>query len=125
MIYFCGRIIIGINIIPINIVHKTYNILVLLVTASSEDIKERLRGRHHEMIGEDYVRAIKLELVGKFVELNKKSYDKAQKYYTEHATNFKDIVFDFKEKENPQRSPRRGRSKEINVNKTRKRSHKH
>ena len=91
--------------------NKKYNILVLLVTASPEDIKERLRGRHHEMIGENYVRAIKLELVDKFVKLNKKAFDKAQKYYTDHAAEFKDIVFSFEEQENPQRSPRRARSR--------------
>ena len=111
------------DIIPLIRAHnKKYKILVLLITADSEAIKDRLRGRHHAMIGENYVRAIKLELVEKFIELNKKSYDKAHKYYTEHATDFKDIVFDFKEKDNPPRSPRRTRGK-IHVNKTRKRSH--
>jgi hypothetical protein len=91
--------------------NKKYNILVLLVTASPEDIKKRLRGRHHEMIGENYVRAIKLELVDKFVNLNKKAFDKAQKYYTDHAAEFKDIVFSFEEQENPQRNQRSARSR--------------
>jgi broad-specificity NMP kinase len=111
------------DIIPLIRAHKqVYNIVVLLVTASPEDIKERLRGRHHAMISEGYLRAIKYELVEKFVELNERAFHAAKEYYKKHKRDYQDITFDFVEKHNPQRSPRKSRSRVRSPN-HRSRSH--
>lgn len=61
---------------------KKYKVLVILIKADEEEIKERIRGRHKEMLAENnsYVRAINPKLTKMFLEQNKDGYDLFKKY---------------------------------------------
>jgi tRNA A37 N6-isopentenylltransferase MiaA len=61
----------------------TYNIITILVEASIEDIKQRIKKRHNEMLKEGYIRSIGLPLVEKFVKENKEGFIKAKEYFEE------------------------------------------
>jgi hypothetical protein len=92
---------------------KKYKVLVILVKAEEDEIKERIRGRHKEMLAENnsYVRAINPKLTKMFLEQNKEGFDLFKKYikdgafekeYPKSIYSVKD--FAFAEIKNPKRS---------------------
>jgi GTPase SAR1 family protein len=92
---------------------KKYKVLIILIKAEEEEIKERIRGRHREMLAENnsYVRAINPKLTKMFLEQNKEGYDLFKKYikdgtfereYPETIYSVKD--FAFAEITNPKRT---------------------
>jgi hypothetical protein len=92
---------------------KKYKILVILVKAEEDEIKERIRGRHKEMLAENnsYVRAINPKLTKMFLEQNKEGFDLFKKYIKDGVfekeyptTIYSDKDFAFAEIRNPKRS---------------------
>jgi dephospho-CoA kinase len=97
----------------------TYNIITILVEAPVEDIKQRIKKRHDNMLKEGYIRSIGLSLVEKFVKENKEGFIKAKKYFEEDNyihniknSNYTSDKFSFHIIQNPT----------VGGNKTRKRS---
>lgn len=100
------------DIMPVLERHKDhkYLIKVILVTAEEDVIKERIRGRHKEMLSENvpYIRAINPKLTKGFIEDNKIGFDKAEAYFktsnyknTTSNTPYSSADFEFIEVENP------------------------
>ena len=58
-----------------------YTIIVIHITATEEEIKQRIRQRHLKMIDEGYLRAIKLSLVSHFMKENANGYDAVKTAY--------------------------------------------
>jgi adenylate kinase family enzyme len=56
---------------------RNYRIYVLLITASDEEIKQRIYGRHQAMLHEGFLRAINptLYMINRFIEQNKEAFD--------------------------------------------------
>jgi dephospho-CoA kinase len=67
----------------------SYNIITILVEAPIEDIKQRVKKRHNEMLKEGYIRSIGLPLVEKFVKENKEGFEKAKEYFENNKYNSK------------------------------------
>jgi broad-specificity NMP kinase len=91
---------------------KKYKVLVILIKAEEEEIKERIRGRHREMLAENnsYVRAINPKLTKMFLEQNKEGYDLFKKYIKDGIFEreyprsiYSDKDFAFAEIRNPRR----------------------
>ena len=59
-----------------------YQIHVMLVEASKEQIKKQLARRHKNMIKEKYIRAMPPKLTGKFIEENRTGFEIAETYFT-------------------------------------------
>jgi hypothetical protein len=59
-----------------------YQIHVILVEASKEQIKKQLARRHKNMIKEQYIRAMPPKLTGKFIEENRTGFEIAETYFT-------------------------------------------
>jgi len=59
-----------------------YNIIVILVTADVNTIKNRIRKRHNEMISHSFIRAINPNLTERFIQDNKTGFENAKKYFT-------------------------------------------
>jgi len=60
----------------------TYQILIIHVTSTEEQIRKQLKYRHTQMIKEGYIRAIGPKLTKKFMEENKKGMKYAEQYCT-------------------------------------------
>ena len=60
-----------------------YSVIVVLIEADEDTIKERIRGRHREMLEETnpYIRAVSIPAVKEFIEMNKEGFNKALKDY--------------------------------------------
>ena len=65
-----------------------YKMMVILVTAPVEVIKNRIRERHRKMLTNSFIRAINPNLTEKFVKENEIGFENAKKYYNES-----DIIF--------------------------------
>jgi hypothetical protein len=80
---------IGTEIMPIiELSPIKYKIIVILVTAPIEVIKNRIRERHKKMLTNSFIRAINPNLTEKFVKENEIGFENAKKYY-----NNSDITF--------------------------------
>jgi|LauGreDrversion4_2_1035121.scaffolds.fasta_scaffold142115_2 dephospho-CoA kinase len=71
-----------------------YTVIIVLVEADEETIKERIRGRHKSMLEEKtpYIRAVSIPIVKQFIEMNEEGFNKALKDYNNndyitHGTN--------------------------------------
>jgi len=83
----------GTDILPLLEKQKdvTYQILVLHVTSTEEQIQKQLKHRHKQMVKEGYIRAIGPKLTKKFIKENQVGMENAEQYCTsdyqkEHTT---------------------------------------
>ena len=60
----------------------TYQILVLHVTSTEEQIRKQLKYRHKQMVKEGYIRAIGPKLTKKFIKENQVGMENAERYCT-------------------------------------------
>ena len=60
----------------------TYQILVIHVTSTEEQIRTQLRHRHKQMVKEGYIRAIGPRLTKKFIKENQEGMENAERYCT-------------------------------------------
>ena len=86
------------DIIPLleKYANTTYNIITILVEAPVEDIKQRIKKRHNEMLKEGYIRSIGLPLIEKFVKENKEGFIKAKEYFESNNYKNKKYIASFK-----------------------------
>jgi hypothetical protein len=100
------------NIMPILELNRNikYNIIVILITASIQNIQKRIEGRHNKMLTENnsYIRAISPQLIEMFIKDNKEGFDKASTYFKSNKykinksnTFYTKSDFTFIEIENP------------------------
>ena len=74
----------GVDILPLLEKQKdiTYQVLVLHITSTEEQIRKQLKHRHRQMVKEGYIRAIGPKLTKKFIKENQVGMDYAEKYCT-------------------------------------------
>lgn len=74
----------GADILPLLEKKKniTYQIIILHVTSTEEQIRKQLKYRHRQMIKEGYIRAIGPKLTKKFIKENQLGMDHAERYCT-------------------------------------------
>ena len=74
----------GVDILPLLEKQKdiTYQVLVLHITSTEEQIRKQLKYRHRQMVKEGYIRAIGPKLTKKFIKENQVGMDYAEKYCT-------------------------------------------
>ena len=86
---------------------KPYQIYVLLITSTPDQIRKQLKKRHAEMLSgpNPYLRAIPPQLVEKFIEDNKDGFDTYREMY-EGMTSKHVAGFTFMEIENKPHSPK-------------------
>jgi signal recognition particle GTPase len=85
--------VIGTDILPLleKQTEITYQILVLHVSSTEEQIRKQLKHRHKQMVKEGYIRAIGPKLTKKFIKENQVGMENAERYCTseyqkEHET---------------------------------------
>jgi hypothetical protein len=74
----------GVDILPLLEKQKdvTYQILILHITSTEEQIRKQLKHRHRQMVKEGYIRAIGPKLTKKFIKENQLGMDHAERYCT-------------------------------------------